>query len=437
MTGVQTCALPICFRQNYLQQLLSNGHLATLALDATPDNMVTEELAKRLLQQAEVQGVVLIKQGMPRRALTLAMPPKVDVTCDLDTETGLEMIWDAIGSLSRSDNRVLRIIGTSPKEPLVHLEVLVHEQPMRVAMLAYGERILLLSLVISAITAAMLYFTLRWMMVRPLQRVAASMTLFRRRPEAKDAVLIPERRNDEIGTVERELADMQYAVRSALRQKTNLATLGTAVAKINHDLRNMLTTAQLLSDYLASSDDPKVRKVAPNLMGAIDRAAQLCADTLNFTTEQPPPHRRRFAVGGLVEEVAQALRPPGDVPAAGPDLVADVAADLEVNADRDQLYRVLINVCRNAFQAGASRVSLRATRQDGATIVDIADNGPGLPPRATENLFTPFLGGARPGGAGLGLAIARDLMRGHGGEAVLVRTGPDGTVFRLVLPAIG
>lgn len=73
-------------------------------------------------------------------------------------------------------------------------------------------------------------------------------------------------------------------------------------------------------------------------------------------------------------------------------------------------------------------------REGGEIAIEIADNGPGLPPRAQENLFRPFFGSARPGSSGLGLAIARELMRVQGGEIALVETTGAGTVFRLTLP---
>jgi len=440
------------FRDDYLQQRLANAHLATLALDATPDNMVSEDLSMMLLHLAEVQGVVLRKGNGPRRVLSSAMPPKVDVTCDMETATWFDMVADAMGTLVHGGNRVLRVMGMSPKDPDVEIEILLDEAPLRHDMLAYAERILLLSVAVSVLTALLLYSALRWLIVRPLQNMTEEIETFRRDPEGGAALPSANGRGDEIGIVEHALLDMQRTVRSALRQKANLATLGTAVAKINHDLRNVLSTAQLLSDYLERSDDPKVRKVAPSLMRAIDRAVALCTDTLNFTSEQPQPTRARVDLPALVAELECTLRPEGefegefgrDEPARDSEKTpvewrVDIAKGFTVWADREQLFRVLLNVVRNAQQSGAQRILFSARHgSDGAgqavATIDIFDNGPGLSPRARENLFRPFAGSGRPGGTGLGLAIARDLMRAHGGDIVLARTGADGTVFRLTLP---
>ena len=168
-------------------------------------------------------------------------------------------------------------------------------------------------------------------------------------------------------------------------------------------------------------------------MAAIDRAVDLCSRTLDFTREGPPRlDRRRFRLAELVEEAGAVVMPAR----SGDEAVwrNAVAAALTVEADRDQLFRVLVNLGQNAVQAGATRVEVSARQAEGRVEIDVADNGPGLPPRARERLFEPFAGSARPGGMGLGLAIARELMRAHGGDIRLVRSTGAGTVFRLELP---
>ena len=231
---------------------------------------------------------------------------------------------------------------------------------------------------------------------------------------------------------------MQGTVRQALRQRAHLAALGTAVTKINHDLRGILSTARLVSDGLADSAAPEVRRVVPTLVAAFDRAVALCTRTLDFTRETPPPLvRERFAFAALVDDVAQALAVTHAADPArndDPRIRNDVAAALVVAADRDQLYRVLFNLCRNAFEAGAQHVTVVGELGESVVAIEIADDGPGLPPKARDNLFQPFTGSARLGGTGLGLAIARELMRAHGGDIALIDSTAKGTIFRLTLP---
>jgi signal transduction histidine kinase len=266
-----------------------------------------------------------------------------------------------------------------------------------------------------------------------MRRITAAMTAFRANPEDASRDIVPGRRTDEIGVAEHELAVMQGTVRQALRQRARLAALGTAVTKINHDLRGILSTARLVSDGLADSAAPEVRRVAPTLLAAIDRAVALCTRTLDFTRDTPPPLvRERFAVAALVDDVAQAVADPTHRPDSR--LRNDVPPDLAVEADRDELYRVLFNVCRNAFEAGAQHVTVVGHQAEAEVTIEIADDGPGLPPKARDNLFQPFTGSARLGGTGLGLAIARELMRAHGGDITLVESTAKGTIFRLALP---
>src|SRR5260370_32800672 len=265
-----------------------------------------------------------------------------------------------------------------------------------------------------------------------MRRITASMTLFRDDPEDASRRIAPSGRRDEIGGAEAELAMLQETVRQALGQRARLAALGTAVTKINHDLRAILATARLVSDGLADSAAPEVRRVAPRLFDAIDRAVAVCTRTLDFSREAAPPFApTRFPLLPLIEEIGPALATGG----SDFEVTYDVPGGLMVQADRDQLYRVLLNLAQNAVEAGARHLRLTAAASDGVIAIEISDDGHGLPPRARENLFRPFFGSARPGGTGLGLAIARELMRAQGGDLLLVETTGSGTVFRLTLPA--
>ena len=421
------------FRLTYLQQHIADGHLAMLALEATPDNMVSQELANELLAHVGAHGIVLHKPNNTTLMIDSPTPPQVAATWDLRGATPWGLIRTAMMTLAESGNRIVRVLDVSPTDPRVVVEVLLDDAPMRREMSAFGIRILELSIVISLITAALVYLSLQWLLVTPLRRLIASMMRFREDPEDASRVTAPSSRADEIGLAQRELASMQETVRQALRHNARLAALGTAVTKVNHDLRNILSTARLISDALVGSEAPEVKRVTPALLAAIDRAVGLCTRTLHYTREGAPPLRRgRFALAGLIEEVAEVVEKSGDDGAMR--LVNDVPATLMIEADRDQLFRVILNVARNALEAGAHRVSVAAERRGEIISVLVADDGPGLPPKARDNLFRPFAGSARPGGTGLGLAIAREIMRAHGGDITLAASTAQGTTFCLALP---
>ncbi|HKW55389.1 MAG TPA: HAMP domain-containing sensor histidine kinase, partial [Stellaceae bacterium] len=417
-----------------LQQHIADAHLAMLALEATPDNMVSQELANELLAHVGAHGIVLHKPNNTTLMIDAATPPQVAATWDLRGASSWGLIRNAMMTLTEKGNHVVRVLDVSPNDPRVVVEVLLDDAPMRNELWGFGIRILELSIVISLITAALVYLSLQWLLVTPLRRLIASMMRFREDPEDASRVTPPSRRADEIGLAQRELAAMQETVRQALRHNARLAALGTAVTKVNHDLRNILSTARLISDALAGSEAPEVKRVTPALLAAIDRAVGLCTRTLSYTREGAPPlSLRRFALSGLIEEVAEVVEK-SDGTAR---LINNVPATMMVEVDRDQVFRVVLNLARNAFEAGAHRVVINAGRGGDTILVMVADDGPGLPPKARDNLFRPFAGSARPGGTGLGLAIAREIMRAHGGDIALTVSTAQGTTFCLTLPSQG
>jgi signal transduction histidine kinase len=421
------------FRYEFLQERLATAHVAVLALLATPNNMVSESLQAELLQRASAYAIALRRpDGVKLLMRAKQGVPVVDASYDLGQRGLLGLIGDAFVTLGHPANRVLRIVGPSPKTPDSLVETVIDETPMRAALIDYSARVLGLSVIISLITAALVYLSLQWMMIRPMRRLTAAMVAFRDDPEDAARSLKPGRRRDEIGVAERELVAMQAGLRAALGQKARLAALGGAVTRINHDLRNILTTAGIVTDRLAASEDPQVQRNARALLAAIDQAAQLCTATLDFTREGPPNLApSRFPLAELIGEVGLAVQAPEGIEAP---VRCAVPEALAVEADRSQLFRILANLAQNAAQAGARRIEISARQESGVVRIRVADDGPGLAPRARDNLFRPFAGSTRPGGTGLGLAIVRELVRSHGGEIRLESSGVQGTTFVIELP---
>jgi signal transduction histidine kinase len=428
------------FRVDYLQGRLELGQLAALALLATPGEMVAPDLERELLQTAEVLNVVLRRDEIRELVLSGPVPEPVAETFDLRDPEQLALMRDALRTLAQPEDRIIRLIGLTKQGAPSEIEITLHEAPLRAAMIGYGLRILYLSLAISVSTAALLFFAVQGLIVRPINRVVAHMIAYRDDPEDARRIIVPRSGARELRQAEDALHDLQLRLTTALRQKGRLAALGGAVAKISHDLRNMLATTQLLADRLEASRDPAVKRTAPKLVSSLARAIGLCERTLAFgKAEEPPPELADFPLAPLVEEVLE--NEARAASSAGLDLIAEVPPDMVVRADADQLFRVLTNLVRNAVQAieaaGAEVRMVRVSARDlaGESEILVSDTGPGLAPKARENLFQPFRGGARRGGAGLGLAIAAELVRGHGGALRLVETGPSGTVFRIAWPA--
>ena len=416
------------FRMNWLNEKLGAGHLAILALDATPDGMVSEQLQMELLKHVGARSIAVRRIGV-KVALINDMPPKVDVTYDLRDAMAPTLIMDALNTLFETEEKVMRVVGRSPKDNDAEIDLILNEAPLQAAMVDFAKRIFLLSLAISLVTAGLVYLSLQWFLVRPMRRLTANMVGFADKPEDESRIIKPGQRRDEVGRAQRELAGLQRGLHGMLRQKAHLAALGTAVAKINHDLKGILSTALVVSDALENSEDPQVKKISPTLISAIDRAVALCGQTLNYVgQDRPPLDRTEFNLASLIEEVGEGLP-------NGAQLVNDADPDIILHADRDQMFRVFSNLSRNAAQAGAEHIHVTQLNGQSSDIkLQILDDGPGLPPRAQKNLFKAFEGSGRSGGTGLGLAIARELMRAHGGDLTLSRTGAEGTAFHLDLP---
>ncbi len=429
------------FRVNWLRDHLEVAKTAALVLEAAPNGMVPDPLAKRILDSIGARAVAM-KMGGTHYMLQpsdVALPPITDVY-DMRQVHTLDAVVDAFKTMLNSKKKdVMRVVGPAPMGG-EYIDLVMDEQPLRSAMLLYSGDLLLMSLLISGFTAALVYLALHYLFVRPMRRVTGNMMAFRADPENGDRIIVPSMRVDEIGTAERELAAMQSELASMLHQKNRLAALGLAVSKINHDLRNLLSSAQLFSDRLARLPDPTVQRFAPKLMQALERAIAFCQSTLSYgRLQEPPPDRRPILLEPLVEEVHETLNLGPDAPIRW---ISAVERGLTVEADYDQLFRILLNLARNAVQAMESRASrdpgrdqIRITgRREGAVVViEVSDTGPGFSEKARAHLFEAFQGSTRTGGTGLGLAIAAELVRAHGGEIRLV-DGTIGATLRLTIP---
>jgi hypothetical protein len=428
------------YRLNWLQDRLAAAHTAALVLDAAPSGMVPESLARQILDSVGAKTVAM-KIGQQRRLLALSEVTSVlHQNVDVRSTTAFRAIIEAFETmLVRGDADIMRAVGPGPMGA-DFVEIILPMGPLRQAMVRFSVNILLLSLIISAFSATLVYLALHYLFVRPMRRITTNMMSFREDPENPGRIIRPSARRDEIGIAEHELAGMQGNIASMLNQKSHLAALGLAVSKINHDLRNLLSSAQLVSDQLAGVPDPRVQRFAPKLMRALERAIAFCQSTLSYgRAQEAPPDRRSVAIEGLLEEVRETL-------SLGPEgpirWINTVDRGLQVDADPDQLFRVLVNLARNAMQVLEGRapndpardqIRIGGRREGAVAVIEISDTGPGVPERARAHLFEAFQGSTRTGGTGLGLAIAAELVRAHGGEIKLVE-GTMGATFRISIP---
>ncbi len=436
------------YRLSWLNDRLTAANVAALAAEAVPGRNVPPALRNELTRTALVRAIAIRRGGARRLVLPpvteisidehfdLREPP--DLTLSQDLSLRLSQLGDAISVFLAPDDRLIRIVGhLGPRFDDV-IEVVLPEEPLKLAMVSYGMNIVYLSIMISLITAALVYFAISMLLVRPMMRLSRNMLRFGEDPEDASRIITPSGRADEIGTAEHELANMQRQLAQALIQKNRLAQLGLAVSKISHDLRNMLANAQLISDRLTAIPDPTVQQFAPKLIASLDRAINFCNTSLRFgRAEEAQPRRELMRLKPLLEEVAEGMGLTREGKIAW---IVDVDDQLLIDADHEHLFRVLSNLTRNAVQAIESQgdairgeIHVKAWRDGRKVFIEMSDNGPGVPAHARESLFRPFQASSRKDGSGLGLAIASELVGVHGGKLELLDT-PIGATFLIELP---
>ena len=402
------------YRQICLEQRFAAGRLIALAGPVA---------GYPLLEQAGLLGVQVEGEDL------LGSSPQADIEHRLDDLQPLALLKGGLSRVFEDRQWVIRLQGPGPDGR--RLTVWLSDGPVDREVVDWTRRTLFFSLGVAGVTALALYLLLQWLVVGSIRCITRSLLVFRTDPLEGGQALQPCRRQDELGFIERELYRMQEQLLAALDQQAKLAALGAMVSRINHDLKSLLSTVSLAAGRLARVDDPTVGRIAPLLIDAVERALHLCTETQDLARgERTVPQCSRFALAPLVTEVGQALTAVGD---ASFHWYNRVSPAQEVVADRDRLYRVLLNLGRNALEAGARHVTIGARQGAGQIHLEVADDGPGIPPSLGRKLFHPFAG-ARAGGIGLGLVTARDLIRAHGGELELAESGSRGTRFSIILP---
>lgn len=425
----------------WLKDRLNTAAAASVVIDGLQPIELPRGVQDDALMATGTRAIVLRKDGTSRLLAMADMPLQVDMKYDLADVGSLDALRDAMDTLIFGGDRVLRVLGPVADSDM-EIELVLAESSLRHAMLAYARNVFVVSLIISFITAVLIFLAINRLMIRPIRRLTHNMQLFAERPEDPARVMVPERGRDEVAFASRHLAAMQAQLQRTLKQQKNLVDLGLAVSKINHDMRNILASAQLMSDRLVDVEDPMVKSFAPKLLRTIDRAVGYTNEVLAYgQASEAEPRRRRFQLCTLVQDVRDILALD---PEAGIEFVEMVAPDIEVDADSEQLFRVVHNICRNAVQALVNfqpeeaghvrRITLSAQRIGSVVMIAIDDTGPGMPRKARENLFAAFRGSVRSGGTGLGLAIARELVLAHGGTIALVEKPGPGTLFRIEIP---
>lgn len=440
-------------RHDWLLERITYGQLAILSLDDTNhggrSGSPSSDLAARhdgssthgelvarreLLQMAGVQAAQLIQSNGQVLDLGDAGLLVQGKMIELHREDRLSALRQTVRVMLDASPRVDVVQARGPVRPGTLVAVAFDSRALSQHLRGFVRDVAGLGLVVAGLTGLLIYLALQALLVRPMRRLTDSIAAFRADPERTPPLetqhLTPSR-GDEVARAGHELAEMQRELRAALWRYARLAALGTAAAKVSHDLRSMLAPALLAAERLESHADANVRRIGDTVVRAVERSTELVRGGLEFAREGPITlTRQRFSLHDVAAEAAEQVR------ASAPTLMIDnrIDTEIEIDADREHMCRVFANLARNAGEAGAAHVVIEATTHPTSIDIFVADDGPGLPPQVLAALFKPFVTGGRRGSTGLGLAIARDLMRAHLGDVELVFTDSGGTRFRLNLP---
>ncbi len=428
-------------RMNWLRDRLDTAAAAGIVIDGLQPAELPRAVQDDTLLATGTKVIALRKDGTSRLLAATDLPPQVDAQYDLAHTSLVGSMRDALETLFLGGGKVMRVFGPIGDSDMT-IELVMTDNALRSDMLKYSKMMFMLSLLISLITAVLIFVAINRMMIMPIRRLTLSMQTFSQQPDDPSRIFRPDRSRGELAVAGRHLSAMQRQLQRTLRQQKNLVDLGLAVSKINHDMRNILASAQLMSDRLTDVEDPMVRSFAPKLLRTIDRAVGYTTEVLAYgQASEAEPRRRRIRLCDLCQEVREIL---AIDPESGIEFVEQVPADIEIDCDSEQIFRVIHNLCRNAFQALATldageatvtrRITLTAHRVGSVVNITVDDTGPGMPRKARENLFSAFRGSARSGGTGLGLVIARELVLAHGGTIGLVEKPGPGTQFRIEIP---
>ncbi|MBO6890419.1 MAG: HAMP domain-containing histidine kinase [Roseibium sp.] len=425
------------FRNTWLNDRLTTAGVAASVLAET--STIAPRLQEELLRTTGAVAISL-DQGSRRSLIAMStVPSEVDFVINMANVTPWSSILSSFQILTYRGDGLMRVNGLGQMGHTERVDVVLPVSLLQQDMLAFSGRILALSLFISVITASLVYVTLRAVFIRPLRKLTRSMERFAENPEDASRIMRFSGRKDELGDAEFRLAAMEEALARALHQKQRLADLGLAVSKINHDLRNLLASAQLFLERLEHVPDPTVSRLAPKILATLDRAVGYTQAVMSYgKAQERAPQRRLLALARVGDDVADVL---GLVDHDSVTFENKVPEDIEIDADPEQIFRVLLNLVRNAVQALEAekdetlvrRITLEARREGTCVNVRVSDTGPGIPENIKKALFKAFHSGSKNGGVGLGLAIVAELLKAHGGRIYLDDNTP-GTCFCLEVP---
>ena len=329
------------------------------------------------------------------------------------------------------------VMLSSAKSPAVSLTVLKSYDEATAFLESLNRWIVAVGLA-AVLAGSLLVFFVSTTFTRPLAELVAGVQALE---EGNFSYPLRVRGHDEVSALtaafQRMRSNIQEAQRQLLEAQT-LATIGRMASTISHDLRHPLTAILAYAEFLSegSLSEPQRKDFFQEIRIAVNRMTDEISSLLGFSKQREAIRPVHASIDEIINRSIQNVKVLPEFESI--QITFLQRAECSGWFDPAKLERVMLNLLFNACEAVApdsGKIEITARNSGDEIQVTVADNGPGIPDPIRESLFQPFVSYGKEKGVGLGLTVVQKIMQNHGGEVTIERTGPEGTVFKLVFPA--
>ena len=373
--------------------------LYNLVIEYSETRSTQSDLAKMSSVQAGILYQIDVKDGNNTTVYNF-QPIDRDVEIyDVATPLSPQKLPNSVRSILSAEPDLVQLTYQATDSQLIFT---LDQTAIRDVVRGYMPMIFAALITLLSSLSIILYFVIRRFYVAPLNSLTSTLTEFAADPTIPRPTSKALKINKDFRDAAKALDELQRNTISEMRQRERLADIGEAVAKINHDIRNVLSSATLVADALLNSDDARVNRSAPHVVRSLEQAVDLCQSMMDYLVAVPDPQLSTFAMHNIANELTDATKM--QITYSGP---------AKIHADRKMMQRIFLNLARNSGNAGATKLNIDIWRAGHLGIIDVSDNGHGIPKRQWDDLFLAFKSHGR-GGSGLGLVITQDLVAAQG-----------------------
>jgi len=300
------------------------------------------------------------------------------------------------------------------------------------------DKLVLFAGLLALILGTLLMEALSRVVTRPLEDLAAGVRAF---GVGDNTHLLPHRGTTEVRELCGSFARMRSEIlraNQALLEAERLATIGRMASSVSHDLRHYLAAVYANAEFLASSrlSETERNDILSDIRSAVHGTTELIESMLVFSRTGNAIHRSPELISTLLERAIALVRTHPD--AGEVTLIVrcgdpgETAAVVDARQIERAIFNLLLNACQSARAAqSTAEVIATLTVLEQQIVLEVVDNGPGVPAEIRSSLFQPFVSEGKQKGTGLGLTLAHCIAAEHGGEVIMVESRPGETVFRM------